>query len=75
MALVKNITRISRNSRIQAEADCSYNTFTQAGQKYLVLSTYGSKDREYKGTVSQTLQLDRESAKQLYDIIKAEYRF
>lgn len=75
MALVKKIKRISRNSRVQVEADCTYNSFIQAGQKYLVLCTYGSKDREYKGTVSQSLQLDRDSAKQLYEIIKSEYGF
>lgn len=41
MALVKNIKRITQDSRVHAEVDCKYTTFNHAGENYLVLSTYG----------------------------------
>jgi hypothetical protein len=41
----------------------------------LQLSTYGSEEREIPGKTSQTLQFTRESAAQLYRILKEEFEF
>lgn len=75
MALVKNICKISRNSRLQTEAECTYNTLTQDGKKFIQINTYGTKERVHKNVVSQSIQLDEQSAKQLYEIIRSEYSF
>lgn len=41
----------------------------------LQLSTYGSEEREIPGKTSQTLQFPRESAEQLFQILKEEFEF
>lgn len=73
MALVKSINKISRNSRLQTEADCTYNTLSQEGKKYIQINTYGTKERLHKNVVSQSIQFDEQSARQLYEIIKKEF--
>uniref|UniRef100_A0A4Y8Q3M6 Methionyl-tRNA formyltransferase n=2 Tax=Paenibacillus athensensis TaxID=1967502 RepID=A0A4Y8Q3M6_9BACL len=73
MALIRHLSKISRNSRVQAEAESTYNIVIQNGRKYIQINTYGSKDRVHTNMVSQTLQLDEQSAKQLFDILKAEF--
>jgi hypothetical protein len=39
------------------------------------IDTMGSTDRENPGKQSQTLQMGRESAKQLFDLLKQTYNF
>jgi len=45
------------------------------GGPLLQLTTYGSASRENPGKVSQTVQLTKESAGMLFDILKREFRF
>ncbi len=73
MALIRNLSKISRNSRLQSEAEATYNVVVQNGKKYIQINTYGSKERVHTNSVSQTLQLDEQTAKQLLEIIKSEY--
>ncbi|OMD93550.1 hypothetical protein [Paenibacillus odorifer] len=73
MALIRGLTKITRNSRVQVEAESSYNVLIQNGKKYIQINTYGSKDRVHTDVVSQTIQLDEQSAKQLLEIIKSEF--
>jgi len=73
MALITSISKISRNSRLQTEAECSYNILIQGGKKYIQINTYGSKDRVHTNVVSQSLQFDEQSARELFKIIKTEY--
>lgn len=73
MALIRRLTKISRNSRLQAEAESTYNILVHNGQKFLQINTYGSKDRVHTNVVSQTIQIDEQSAKQLLEIIKTEF--
>lgn len=75
MALVKKFEKIEkqRNS-IHKEVDCTYTVFNDSlGEKILQLDTYGSSDRKIKGKVSQSIQLDKESAEELVRIIKEEF--
>jgi len=46
-----------------------------AANDLLQLSTYGSEEREIPGKTSQTLQFTRESAAQLFRILKEEFKF
>lgn len=73
MALIKKLVKISKNSRLQAEADCTYNIIVEGGEKYLQINTYGSSERVHKNAASQTLQLNKQSANQLIEIIKKEF--
>lgn len=73
MALIRNLSKISRNSRLQTEADSTYNVLVQNGKKYIQINTYGSKERVHTNVVSQSIQIDEQTAKQLLDIIRSEY--
>ncbi|WP_313638297.1 hypothetical protein [Paenibacillus sp.] len=73
MALIRNLTKITRNSRLQIEAESTYNILIQNGKKFIQINTYGSKERVHTNVVSQTIQLDEQSARQLLGIIKSEF--
>ncbi|MHB8065694.1 MAG: hypothetical protein ACYDG2_24260 [Ruminiclostridium sp.] len=73
MALVKKLVKISKNSRLQAEAECTYNIIVEGGEKYMQINTYGSSERVNKNVASQTLQFNQQSASQLFDILKKEF--
>lgn len=73
MALIRNLSKISRNSRVQTEAESTYNILIHNGKKFLQINTYGSKDRVHTDVVSQTIQIDEQSVKQLLEIIKSEF--
>jgi hypothetical protein len=47
----------------------------QGSGSILQIDTVGSKDRELPGKQSQTLQLTTNSARELYQILKAEFQF
>jgi hypothetical protein len=52
MALIRNLSKISRNSRLQTEAESTYNVLVQNGKKYIQINTYGSKERVHTNVVS-----------------------
>ena len=47
----------------------------QNGIPIVQIDTHGSADREKPGKQSQTLQLGRQAAQQLYRVLKDTYRF
>ena len=47
----------------------------EGGQTIIQIDTHGSTDRENPGKQSQTIQFGRESAYQLYAIMKNTYGF
>ena len=67
MALIRSFvpTGASNIGRIHGEVECGYAIFEAAGGRYLQLDTYGSSDRALPGKVSQTLQVDESSAREL----------
>lgn len=73
MARVTGFTRGSaRTQRHPTETECEYQTVEDDSSRYLQLSTSGSSDRVGKGP-TQTLQFDRERAKDLLEIIKETF--
>ncbi len=72
MALVNNVEKISRNSKVHDEVEATYNVIHKSGKKYIQINTYGSKERKLKGDVSQTIQLSEDLIKKLQDIIENE---
>lgn len=73
MALINKIDHLTRNSRVHEVVEATYNILYKDGEKYLEVTTYGSKDREMKGKASQIIQLNKEAIKQLKEIIDKEF--
>ncbi len=74
MALVRKLESVTkeRNS-VHGPVDCTYAVFTgEDGKRYLQLDTFGSKNRQIAGKISQSVQFDVESAIQLKRVIEDE---
>lgn len=72
MALIskKFLTEISKErASIHGVVKATYSGFEVAGQKYFQIDTYGNKARQNKDTISQSLQLDRETAEYLIKLL------
>lgn len=63
---------MDRNS-LHEEIDASYSVFERDGRVLLQIDTYGRDTREIPGKKSQTIQLDREGAESLFNILKREF--
>jgi hypothetical protein len=76
MALVRNFERkeMGRNS-IHEEIQATYTTFERDGRVFVQIDTYGTAHRKAPGKRSQTIQLDREGARALYEILGREFHF
>lgn len=53
----------------------TYTVFENDGEKLFQIDTYGRIDRENPEKVSQSLQLNKETAKALVDILSEEFDF
>jgi len=73
LALINKIDHLTRNSRVHEEVEATYNILYKDGEKYLEVTTYGSKEREMKGKASQIIQFNKEGIKQLKEIIEKEF--
>lgn len=70
MAFVESyIETVGDTSRIHGPVECGWRVFEIDGRRILQLDTYGSRDRQLPGKVSQTLQLDRAGAEELVRIM------
>ncbi|MEM9911977.1 MAG: hypothetical protein AAF922_14450 [Pseudomonadota bacterium] len=52
---------------------CKYIVSENQGKKIIQLNTYGSLERDFPDKLSQTLQLDETTARQLKDILVREF--
>jgi hypothetical protein len=75
MALVRSFVekRMERNS-LHDEIDASVTVFDWDGRVLVQIDTYGRDTREKPGKKSQSIQLDREGASALVDILRAAFR-
>lgn len=71
---VKDIKKIekARNS-VHEEAPATYTVFEDSGEKYFQIDTYGRNDREFPEKISQSIQLNRDSARQLVRLLIDTY--
>lgn len=73
MALISknNITKSDkeRNS-VHEVVESTYSVFEKYGEKFFQLDTYGSPDRKLKGKISQSIQLDKDSAEFLVKTLR-----
>lgn len=51
----------------------TYTVFKENGAKFVQIDTYGKSDREIPGKISQSIQLDSESAKFLVELLTKEF--
>jgi hypothetical protein len=63
-----NERKKDRNS-IHEAVDCTFTVFEEGNRRYLQLDTYGSAERQIRDKVSQSIQLDAESAAALRTLL------
>ena len=75
MALISSFEAVQKaRPRAHMPVKCGYCSFIGPGdQRLLLLETYGSEDREFPDKVSQSIQLDKDGAKALMEIIRQEF--
>ncbi|TMV07651.1 hypothetical protein FGK63_09280 [Ruegeria sediminis] len=75
MALVTQFERDEREFRSlhPTQVVCKYLVSESGGKKVLQLNTYGSAERDMPDKLSQTLQFDENSARQLLAILNKEF--
>ena len=76
MALIRKFSRkeMDRNS-VHDQIDATYSAFNRDGRVFLLIDSYGRATRDMPDKKSQTIQLSEESARQLFDILRQEFRF
>jgi hypothetical protein len=52
----------------------TYCSFILNNTKIIQIDTYGSEDREFKNKISQSIQIDKEMAIKLLEILKHEFK-
>jgi hypothetical protein len=77
MAWVRRFERKNDKGRLQpSQVTAFVKVFNvENGAPVIQIDTFGSEDRKNPGKQSQTLQFGKESAKQLFDILKQTYNF
>jgi len=62
----------SKNA-VHRQTKATYSVFIDTnGQRYFQLDTYGSTEREFPEKISQSIQLDKETAKYLIQLLRKE---
>ena len=70
---IEKLTK-DRNT-IHEKVYATYSSFDSCGKHYVQIDTYGRSDREQPGKISQSIQLDKDAASLLIDLLKAEFNF
>jgi hypothetical protein len=75
MALIRRFIENAQGPqrRHPTTVECGYRIVTVDSDVYLQLDTYGSNDRQIPGKTSQSLQLDREAAQQLKQLLERSF--
>jgi hypothetical protein len=75
VALIAKFVRrdVGKGAIQPTSVDCFFHVFDVNGATILQLDTHGSAERKEPGKQSQTLQLNRDSARQLVDVIRRAF--
>ena len=69
-----SIERIEKTRNVLHEkVHTTYTVFEKDGQKYVQLDTYGKDDRDNPEKISQSIQLDEETARFLVKLLIKEF--
>ena len=76
MALIRSFKEkpMDRNS-IHDEIEATYTAFERDGRTFIQIDSYGRSTRDIPGKKSQSIQLDRQGAAELFEILRREFRF
>ncbi|NIH54790.1 hypothetical protein FHX76_002686 [Lysinibacter cavernae] len=70
MARIRSLTQSASQSKVHpTEVDAEWALIDAGGQRLFQLSTFGSDERMSLPKVSQTIQLDRATAKELMSAV------
>lgn len=71
---LNNIKRIEKQrNTVHDEVYSTYSVFEIDGERYVQLDTYGRVGRENPEKLSQTIQLNRDTAKFLAELLSREF--
>ena len=71
---LNSIQRIDKErNMVHEKVDASYSIFEKDGKKYVQIDTYGKAERDIPGKISQSIQLDKNSAVFLIELLKHEF--
>lgn len=71
---LNNIKRIEKQrNTVHDEVYSTYSVFEIDGERYVQLDTYGRVGRENPEKLSQTIQLNRDTAKFLVELLSREF--
>ncbi len=71
---LNNIKRIEKyRNTIHEKVYTTYTSFEHDGNKYVQFDTYGRVGREMPEKISQSIQLERETAAYLVELLKKEF--
>lgn len=77
MALIRSMTLKQGEGRIHpTQVDAHIRVFGGAdGSEIIQIDTFGSDDRQIAVKISQTIQLNRTAAEQLFEVLRKTYGF
>ncbi len=78
MALIKKecFSKITKDRiHVHEPAEATYSVFMNKNTTYFQIDTYGSDSRKDKGKISQSIQIDKEMALELIEILIKEFNF
>lgn len=71
---LNNIKKLDKSRNLLHEkVYTTYTCFEQYGDKYVQIDTYGKSDRDMPGKVSQSIQIDKNTARFLIDLFTKEF--
>ena len=71
---LESIKKIEKHrNTIHDKAHTTYTVFEISGKKYVQFDMYGRVERENPEKISQTIQLDKETAQHLVNILCSEF--
>lgn len=76
MAQIKkeHFDRIEKNRNMVHDAVyATYTVFEQSGERYLQIDTYGKAGRENPDKISQSIQINKETASALIKLMQVEF--
>ena len=69
-----NINKVDKDRNIiHDKVYTTFSSFDNYGVHYVQIDTYGRSNREQPGKISQSIQLDKETASYLVDLLKREF--
>jgi Protein of unknown function (DUF2442) len=76
MALIKAFEEKRRDRQsVHDGIDATYSVFERNRRIFVQIDTYGRAEREMPGKISQSLQFDEKSARELFDVLRDAFRF